>query len=182
MNPGVIETWARVLQAVPGSRLLLKHGSFDKKSMADNIYSAFGAHGVARERLMLSGFEATTKEHLCRYHEVDIALDPFPYNGTTTSLEALWMGVPVITLAGEKHVSRVGVSQMSNLGYPEWIADDCDQYVAIAMELASDLEKLMSIRTGLRNKMSDSPLMDSQTLVKELEQKFLEIWSEKALS
>ncbi len=175
MNPRVIETWARILHAIPSSTLLLKHGSFEKKSMVENIYSAFGAHGLDRERLLLSGFEATMNEHLRRYHEIDIALDPFPYNGTTTSLEALWMGVPVITIAGEKHVSRIGVSLMSNIGHPEWIAEDCDQYVAIARKLALDLEKLDSIRLELREKMSSSPLMDGPTFVTELEQKFMEI-------
>lgn len=179
MHQDVIKAWARVLQAVPGSRLLLKSWMFEKKSMVDNIVAGFAARGVTPERLILVGFVESTVDHLNYYHEVDIALDPFPFNGMTTSCEALWMGVPIVTLAGEKHLSRVGVSHLTNIGYPGWIAGNHDQYVAIAAELASDPDRLNAIRTGLRKKMSDSPLMDNESFTAELEQKLMEIWRER---
>jgi predicted O-linked N-acetylglucosamine transferase (SPINDLY family) len=106
---------------------------------------------------------------------VDIALDPFPFNGMTTSCEALWMGVPLITLAGEKHLSRVGVSLLENIGYPDWIANNHDQYIAIALELTSDTGKLDTIRKELRDKMANSPLMDGKNFTAEFEQKLREI-------
>ena len=146
LNQAVIELWARVLNTVTDSKLLLKHTSFDMESTVENIVSAFASHGIARERLILYEFSETTLEHLSCYHEVDIALDPFPFNGMTTSCEALWMGVPLITLAGEKHLSRVGVSLLENIGYPDWIANNHDQYIAIALELTSDTGKLDTIR------------------------------------
>jgi protein O-GlcNAc transferase len=175
MNPEVIKYWALILKAVPDSKLLLKHTSFDLQSVADIVLSAFSAWDVGPERLILDGFSKDTVEHLSRYHEVDIALDPFPFNGMTTSCEALWMGVPVVTLAGERHLSRVGVSLMNNIGYPDWIADDYNGYVAIATKLASDPERLQTIRTGLRKQMSDSPLMDGKKFVEEFEQRLIEI-------
>jgi len=179
MNRDVIKLWSRILRTVEGSRLLLKHALFEKKSMVDNIVSAFVAEGVAPERLILSGFDKTSTDHLHRYHEIDIALDPFPFNGMTTSCEALWMGIPIVTLAGEKHLSRVGVSHLTNIGYPDWIATDFDKYVKIAEKLASDTQTLNAIRLGLRKKMSASPLMDGKSFTAELEQRLLDIWHDK---
>lgn len=89
------------------------------------------------------------------------------------------MGLPLISMAGKKHLARVGVSHLTNIGYPEWIADDRDQYVRIATELASDAERLNTIRQGLREKMSNSPLMDSDAFVAELEEKLIEIWQNR---
>jgi predicted O-linked N-acetylglucosamine transferase (SPINDLY family) len=124
----------------------------------------------------LAEFSKTTFDHLSYYHEVDIALDPFPFNGMTTTCEALWMGVPVVTLSGKKHLSRVGVSLLSNIGYPDWIADDHDRYIIIATELASEPIKLNTLRLGLRKKMASSALMDGKNFTAEFEQKLMEIW------
>src|SRR5208282_4159051 len=107
------------------------------------------------------GWEPEPGGHLALYNRVDIALDPFPYHGTTTTCEALWMGVPVITLAGQSHVSRVGVSLLSNVGLPELIAQTPEQYVSIARELAADLPGLGRLRRELRAMMRASILMDA---------------------
>ena len=125
---------------------------------------------------MLLGNDASQLDHLARYNNIDIALDPFPYNGTTTTCDALWMGVPVIALAGKTHVSRVGVSQLSNIGLPELIAADKDAYVEIAVALANDVPRLAELRSGLRQRMHISPLMDAPRFTRNLEAAFMQMW------
>ncbi|MEW6054477.1 MAG: hypothetical protein AB1552_11935, partial [Nitrospirota bacterium] len=117
-----------------------------------------------------------TREHLTVYNRIDIALDTYPYHGTTTTCEALWMGVPVITLAGSTHVSRVGVSLLSNAGLPELIAKTPEEYVAIATELAHDLERLRVLRRNLRTMMSNSPLTDAKRFTAHLENCYRTMW------
>jgi predicted O-linked N-acetylglucosamine transferase (SPINDLY family) len=125
---------------------------------------------------VLLGNDASQLDHLARYNNIDIALDPFPYNGTTTSCDALWMGVPVIALAGKTHVSRVGVSQLTNIGLTELITADTDSYVDIAVALANDLPRLAQLRGGLRERMKASPLMDTPRFTRNLERAFQEMW------
>lgn len=109
------------------------------------------------------------KEHLNTYNKIDIGLDTFPYNGTTTTCEAMWMGVPVITLAGNVHASRVGVSLLSNVGLEDLVAKTYEEYIDIAVKLATDIERLKSLRAGLRDKMSRSPLTDAKRFTANLE-------------
>ena len=113
---------------------------------------------------------------MSQYNRIDIGLDPFPYNGTTTTCDALWMGVPVITLAGRSHVGRVGVSQLTNIGLPELIGRNEDDYVDIAVALANDLPRLAALRSGLRERLRASPLMDAQRLTRNLEAAYREMW------
>jgi predicted O-linked N-acetylglucosamine transferase (SPINDLY family) len=115
-------------------------------------------------------------EHLKVYNRVDIALDAFPYHGTTTTCEALWMGVPVITLAGRSHISRVGVSILSNVGLQELIAKTHDEYIGIAVNLASDIEKLQLLRKSLRDRISHSPLTDAKRFTASLEMCYRKMW------
>ena len=110
------------------------------------------------------------------YDRVDIALDTFPYHGTTTTCEALWMGVPVLTLAGQRHASRVGVSLLTNAGLPELIADSPDQYIEIAAALASDLPRLRSLRATLRPRLQQSPLMDAPRFARNVESVYRQLW------
>ncbi len=175
-NSEVIATWAKLLCAIPRSRLVLKAAAFVEQAMREKILSEFSALGVARERLELLGHDTSQKSHLEQYNKIDIALDPFPYNGTTTTCEALWMGVPVITLAGRTHVGRVGVSQMSSLGLTEFVCRTPDEYVGTAQRLAADLGSLKALRQGMRSRMSASPLMDAQRLTQNLEQAYLNVW------
>ena len=97
---------------------------------------------------------------MAAYHDIDIALDTFPYNGTTTSFEALWMGVPVITLCGDRHAARVGVSLLTAAGHPEWVTQTEDEYVRTAAALIGDAARLAALRTGLRDDLRRSPLLD----------------------
>ncbi len=160
INDDVVALWARVLTAVPDSRLFLKAKQFEEAQARQSIVERFGAHGVDAGRLKLAGF-AAMKDYLAPYQEVDIALDPFPYTGITTSVESLWMGVPVLTLAGSTFLSRQGVGLLMNVGLPEWIAADADDYVARAARHAGDLQRLASLRSGLRKQVLASPILDT---------------------
>lgn len=175
MNADVIRIWSRILNAVPGSRLFLKFVTTEKPVLRDNILSAFASHGIPPEQLHFLTGVARTADHLKHYNFIDIALDPFPYCGTTTTCDSLWMGVPVITLAGEKHIARVGLSQLTNAGLPELIADSEDEYVEIAVRLAGNIGELNTLRGELRDKISRSPLMNAENLVAELEEKLFSL-------
>jgi predicted O-linked N-acetylglucosamine transferase (SPINDLY family) len=170
---------ARVLQAVPRSRLLLKARSLGFAPAAQRARERFAAHGIDASRLILMGWETTPENHLAIYQRVDIGLDSFPYNGTTTTCEALWMGVPVVTLAGDRHASRVGVSLLESVGLPELVGRDVDDYVRIAAALAGDLPRLAALRAGMRERLRASPLRDEAGFVRELEECYLRLWEER---
>ena len=136
------------------------------------------AVGIATERFEMAGHVADLADHLSSYGRVDIALDTFPYHGTTTTCEALWMGVPVVTLAGKTHASRVGVSLLTNVGLPELIASDAAEYVAIAAAFAGDPSRLAALRTSLRARMAASPLMDGPRFARNVESAFRTIWGD----
>ncbi|MBF0329963.1 MAG: tetratricopeptide repeat protein [Nitrospirae bacterium] len=160
INDYVIDVWSEILKRVPDAKILLKARYIDDPTLKGKIISLFDSKGITKERLKINTFENDTTSHLKIYSQVDIALDTFPYNGTTTTCEAIWMGVPVITLEGNDHRSRVGVSLLSNAGLKEFIAKDVDEYINIAVELANDRERLKILRKTLRNNLIDSPLMD----------------------
>ncbi len=160
INPSVIALWSRVLAAVPASRLFLKAPQLDAPSTRLSIAEQFSAHGIDVARLLLEG-SSPRADYLAAYHRVDIALDPFPYPGGTTSVEGLWMGVPVLTLAGRRALGRQGASIMQNLDLPDWIADDEDDFVARAARHAADPAALALLRGGLRERLLHSPLCDA---------------------
>jgi protein O-GlcNAc transferase len=176
IGPEVVALWASVLHGVPGSRLMLKGKGYDDESVQAALREAFRDHGIGSERLQLHGGHDTHAEHLRRYHEIDIALDPFPYNGTTTTCDALWMGVPVVTLEGHAHVSRVGVSLLNHLGLSEWIANSAQGYVEIAARWAADAPRLAALRRQLRARMTGSPLTDARTFTRHLESSYRSMW------
>jgi predicted O-linked N-acetylglucosamine transferase (SPINDLY family) len=176
VSPAVRKLWARVLLAVPGSRLLLKTVSLADAATRQRLIGDFAEHGVGEGRLILASADAAYSAHLNRYNQVDIGLDPFPYNGTTTSFEAMWMGVPVVTLAGNSFVSRTGVSMLTCLGMTDLIADTAEDYVAIAARLAGDLGRLAALRAGLRERMARSPLTDAKRFTLNLEKAYREMW------
>jgi protein O-GlcNAc transferase len=172
----VIALWSEVLKRVPKSRLVLKTGGLNEKDLQERVYKEFSTYGISAERLELSGRDASVGLHYQRYHEIDIALDTFPYNGTTTTCDALWMGVPVITLEGNTHAGRVGVSQLTNLGVTELIAKTADDYLRIAVTLAGNLHDLSQLRAGLRGRMMKSPLMDESRFTHNLETAYRKMW------
>lgn len=176
VTQNVIEVWSRILQKVKNSRLMLKTDALSEDAVRKKILMAFKDQGIDENQLLLLGSDPSQLEHLQRYSMVDVALDTFPYNGTTTTCEALWMGVPVVTLEGEAHVSRVGVSQMNNLGLPELIAVTEDEYVDVAAQLAAELDLLSQMRMSLRERMSASPLMNSPRFTRYLEAAYRKMW------
>lgn len=179
VSPPFIRAAARVLKAVPGSRLLLKDKRLASQSTQRDYEAAFARSGIEPSRLLLRGWEPTAESHLKTYDAVDVALDTFPYNGTTTTCEALWMGVPVVSLRGDRHAGRVGASLLESVGLTEFLAQTEDEYVSIASSIASDLERLAKLRAGVRARMQASPLMDEHGFVRELEQCYLDMWKEK---
>ena len=156
ISPATLRLWREVLVTVPGSRLALKSGGMEPPACLRRL----AEHGIPRERVVLLPHTKTIAEHLACYAELDVALDPFPCNGTTATCEALWMGVPVVTLAGDRHAARVGASLLTAIGRPEWIAASPDDYVRIASELAADAVALTKIRATLRGEVARSPLGD----------------------
>ena len=177
ITPEVMRVWIAILARVPGSRLVLKNWCLDNDRMKTFMLDAFVRYGATPGQVELWNPNTSNVDHLNCYNSIDIGLDPFPYNGTTTTCDALWMGVPVITLAGVSHVGRVGVSQMSNLGLQELIAHDTDHYVDIAVALANDVPRLAALRGAMRVRMSASPLMDAPRLTKNLEAAYDNMWS-----
>jgi protein O-GlcNAc transferase len=172
LSSEILNLWSKVLQNVPASRLLLKgHGTEDAAARA-RILEIVGGNNVDPSRITFLGRQSTPQLHLQMYNDVDIALDTHPYHGTTTTCDALWMGVPVVTLAGDRHVSRVGASLLTAAGLEELIATTPQQYVDIASALASDRERLAELRGGLRERMQASPLMDAASLAREMERAF----------
>jgi predicted O-linked N-acetylglucosamine transferase (SPINDLY family) len=176
INDPVIALWAKVLHAVPGSRLFLKAKQFLDSTFSENMRRNFAVCGIAPERLLLEGFDLDRGEHLAAYNRVDIALDPFPYNGTTTSVEGLWMGVPFITRRGDRFIAHVGESIAHNSGMADWIAANDEDYLAKAVAHAADLEQLARLRAGLRQLVSASPLFDAPRFARNFEAAMWGMW------
>lgn len=172
INVELIAWWSRILQAVPGSQMLIKGPNLDDQEIRQELLGCFAEAGIAQNRIMLRGVTETRREHMALYGQVDIALDTFPYHGTTTTCEALWMGVPVVTLAGVSHVSRVGVSLLHSVGIDSLIAENPDDYIHNAVQLAMDRPRLIALRKCLRGLVACSSLMDAAGVTQEVEQAF----------
>ncbi len=160
LNEPLLDLWARVVREVPGSRLVLKAAPLVDPRLRDDLAQRLARRGVAPERVDLLGPTAELREHLAAYSRIDLALDPFPYHGTTTTCEALLMGVPVVTRAGAMHAGRVGASLLHAVGLDELVARDEEGYVALARALAGDLPRLAALRATLRDRLLGSPLCD----------------------
>ena len=177
LNDGVIALWSRVLHAVPDSHLLLKWRTLADRSQQDRLSECFAAHGIAGNRLAFEGHEPHDRM-LRRYADIDIALDPFPFGGGLTTCEALWMGVPVVTLAGMRVASRQSHAVLRAIGHAEWSARSADDYVALASALAGDEPGRTQVRTQLRAEMRGSVLCDASTFMRALEAEFRAMWLE----
>jgi predicted O-linked N-acetylglucosamine transferase (SPINDLY family) len=170
-TPPMAGLWSRILQRVPNSRLLVLDSPGSDEAFLRAALARLGLSGDIDIRP-----RAARAEYLARYHEVDIALDTHPYAGVTTTCDATWMGVPTVTLAGDTHVSRSGVSLLSAVGLPELIAQTPEEYIEIAVRLASDLPRLAALRAELRERMRQSPLCDGQRLARDIEAAYREMW------
>ena len=172
VNALVLALWARVLRAVDSSRLLLlaPEGHFRRDTV-----QRLEQEGIAPDRVAFVPHQPR-RQYLELYHGIDLMLDTFPYNGHTTSLDALWMGVPVVTMVGRTAVGRAGLCQLTNLGLPELVAATPEEFVRIAVELAGDLPRLGCLRATLRDRMRGSPLMDAPRFARGIEAAYRTMW------
>jgi predicted O-linked N-acetylglucosamine transferase (SPINDLY family) len=175
LNDQVIGLWVKILAAVPNSRLLLKAKPLNTLSVQKSVIQKFTVYGIDAKRIILEGSEPPEK-YLAAYHKVDIALDPFPFTGGATSVEGLWMGVPVLTLRGNNMVSNQGVGILMNAGLPDWVAKDEDGYVAKAISFSSDLDRLASLRSRLREQLLTSPLFNAESFARNFEDALWDMW------
>ncbi|MBC8108352.1 MAG: tetratricopeptide repeat protein [Anaerolineae bacterium] len=171
----MLNYWATIVHAVPKSRMLLKARALDSSDVRQRVIDIFTKHDVDSDRVQMAGWTSYDQRHAI-VASADIALDSFPYHGTTTTCETLWLGVPWITLAGRTHVSRVSASILSVIGCPELVANSADEYSAKAIELANDLPRMNDYRTMLRAKMQASPLLDRKNFVAKLEHAYRDAW------
>ncbi|MGA3066386.1 MAG: tetratricopeptide repeat protein [Tepidisphaeraceae bacterium] len=175
--PALLDSWAEILQRTPGSRLVIAAAGLQAAELQEEIQKRFDRHGVEKDRVELLG-RCSLADYFALHHRVDIYLDTFPVNGHTVTCHALWMGLPVVTLAGEVHCGRLGASVLNNLGLAEWIAQSPAEYVRLAVELAGDLKRLENLRAALRERMKNSPLLDAAGFAREVERGFRRVWEE----
>lgn len=178
LNTPLLKMWGEILSRVDNSKLLVKNKMLDYPSVRRDVADALAAAGIEAHRQILIGRTDPPQEHMKTYQNVDLCLDSYPYNGTTTNCDSFIMGVPVVALTGDRHASRVTTSHLHALGLGELAASDPEQYVEIAVQLASDVEKLDDIRRGLRENMQTSALMDYPGFTRQLEARYRDIWQE----
>jgi protein O-GlcNAc transferase len=178
LNDAVIALWARILHAVPDSRLLLKNHQLNEPVTRRGTLERFAGHGIGEERLMLEG-PSPREQYFAAYNRVDFALDPFPYPGGTTSVEGLWMGVPVLGRRGDRFLAHLGEMVLQTVGLPEWIASDDEDYVARAVAFAGDLPRLAILRAELRERVVHSSLCDAPRFAGNLEAAFARMWERR---
>ncbi|ETR72648.1 MAG: TPR domain-containing protein [Candidatus Magnetoglobus multicellularis str. Araruama] len=181
INDRVIQVWSTILNQLPNSRMILKARSFTDNEIQMRYQTKFLAHGVKQEQLIFQAYVASPSDHLALYQHIDIALDTFPYNGTTTTFEALWMGVPVISLLGNSHVSRVTFSILNALGLAELSGNTEADYIEKALQLAKDKQLLQYLHNHLREIMQQSPLTDGRYFTRQLEKRMSNIQPKGAI-
>ena len=171
-----VRVWATILRSLDGSRLFLKTKSLADPVVVKTLVAQFAAHGIAPDRLILEGHSPLV-EAMNAYNRVDIALDPFPFGGCTTTADAVWMGVPVVTLRGNRWVGRMSESILSAVGLPELVAANEVEYVEIAVQLAADLPGLAKRRSALRSLVESSPFCNGVEFTRQLEAAFRGMWN-----
>ena len=171
-----IELWALVLGAVPNGRLIMKARGLDERAVAERTRKRLTGLGISQDQFEFVPWNAIYGQHFRDFERVDIVLDTTPYNGTTTTCEALWMGAPVVTLSGDRSASRVGASLLNQIGHQEWIAHSDAEFVQIAASLASDTGQLAKLRKSLRTELCHSSLGDSDLFARSLESAYREVW------
>lgn len=173
-----LAVWSKILSQVPESQLLIKSVYLEDSEVRKNIGDRLSAVGIPHERVEISGLLAATQDHLATYNRVDVALDTFPYNGTTTTCEALWMGVPVVSLIGDRHAARVGLSLLTAIGHAEWAAENEASYIEKAVTLAHDRARRSTLRESLRREVASSILCDHAGQAVRFEAALRQVWAE----
>jgi predicted O-linked N-acetylglucosamine transferase (SPINDLY family) len=180
MNESVLDLWSEILKVVPGSRLMLKYRNYlGVPSLRQRILCRFEENGVSTDLIELRSAVDNFEEHMAGYHRADIALDTFPFAGATTTFQALWMGVPVISFMGDRFISRAGGSISTQAGLGELAVDTPEKYIETARALAADLPRLRGLRSGLRQRMATSPLCDGPAYACAVENAFRSLWADK---
>jgi predicted O-linked N-acetylglucosamine transferase (SPINDLY family) len=177
ITPEVVEAWSRILRECPGTRLLLKSVALGRPEAREFVLGLFARSAVSADRLLLEG-PADHFAFLGRYADVDLALDTFPYNGGTTTMEALWQGVPVLTFTGDRWAARISASLLREAGLSDFVAADLDAYVARAIAMARDPEtprRLDDLRRGLRDRLRAAPVCDGPGFARDMEERYLEM-------
>lgn len=175
MNEAVVALWSRVLLAIPHSRLLLKSPPLVETLAQEETLARFAAHGIGADRIVFAGL-SSREDYFRAFHEVDICLDPFPYTGGTTTMESLWMGVPVISLAGHHFLARQGQGLLFNAGLSDWVAQDEDDYVRLAVDWAHNLDKLASLRAHLREQIMHAPVGAAERFAEHFADALRQMW------
>jgi len=173
-----LAVWSKILARVPNSRLYLKSVNLGDPEVRKNVLDRISTAGIEEDRVDIADFFASTQDHLAAYKRVDVALDTFPYNGTTTTCEALWMGVPVVSLVGDRHAARVGLSLLTAIGHAEWAMENEEDYIEKAVALAQDRTLRAELRNSLRNEVAASILCDHAGQATRFEAGLRQAWVE----
>jgi len=181
INDDVIELWSKILLAIPNSKILIKNRDLEDQKIAQNFIERFKKQKIDENRLILRGKSKTRKELLLTYNEIDIALDPFPFQGNTSTCESIWMGVPVITLKGDRYLFHFGESINANLNMYDWVANNPDEYVSKAMKFSSNINQLSEIRKRLRQTMLESPVCDAVRFATHFDKLLWDTWKKFSL-
>jgi len=176
VNDDVVKLWSKILLSIPNSKLILKNNHLDNKKILEKTLLRFKKNNVDENRLLLLGHSKTRKELLETYNKIDIALDPFPFQGNTTTCESIWMGVPVLTLKGDRYLFHFGESINSNLDMQDWIAKDCNDYINKAINFSSKTDHLSKVRKNLREKCLKSPVFDQVRFAEYFSNMLWEMW------
>ncbi|MBF0384079.1 MAG: tetratricopeptide repeat protein [Magnetococcales bacterium] len=179
ISPETLSIWSKILRAVPGSKLIIKGKPFNCPKFAKHYLSRFNKESIDSERIILLGRTISTQDHLAQYARVDIGVDTFPYNGTTTTCEALWMGVPVVVLRGGCHAGRVGASLLNQIGLHDLIANNDQEYVEKVVSLAQDPKRLEKLRVDMRDRLRNSILCDAKGFAGHFLKAMQNIWHEQ---
>jgi protein O-GlcNAc transferase len=171
----VLRLWAAILRSLPNARLVLKDRGFADSDQRARVHAILQEEGISAERVELLGAMGRT-EHYAAYQGIDIALDPFPHTGGTTTLDALWMGVPVVSWSGPTIPFRFTAAILSAAGLAEFIASDADSYVKLALAQAADVDGLCRLRAGLRSRITNSTFGDSARYTKAVETAYRQMW------
>jgi len=178
INEEVIILWSKILKSIPGSKIYLKNKNLENPNIAEQFLKKFEYHEIKRERIILLGESSTRKELLKFYNKIDIALDPFPFQGNTSTCEAVWMGVPVLTLKGNRYLFHFGESINFNLGMSEWVANSKEEYISKAIKFSSNLEELSKIRITLKEKALQSPVFNAPRFANNFSDLLWKMWDE----
>ena len=177
MNNDVFALWSKIMFSIPNSKLILKSRELDNQKVANETLERFKKYKINKSRLILLGRSKTRKKVLEVYNKIDISLDPFPFQGNTSTCEAVWMGVPVITLKGSRYLFHFGESINSNLNMHNWIADNNNEYISKAIKFSSNIDLLSKIRTSLREKALQSPVFDAPRFAEYFSKMLWEMWN-----